>query len=132
MDSRAIIELRRLTEMVEALKDAQDHLVRRMVSRDERRTGAALWPLAAELVGEGDFALTFLHARALNDRTPMGRAVLELIEDYVDPDTGHLRSLGQLFSRLEGASLGGYRLVRGTGPGRSGERWRLVRVSRAE
>lgn len=125
-----VIELRLLRAAVADLQLSHDHLLRQHLARADRRTGAALLPLAADLAGGREITAPELAAWALNDRTPSGRALCGLVEAYIT-DEGGLRALGRFLARIEGAPLGGHRLER-AGPSRDGLRWRVVRVSGAD
>lgn len=106
-----MLELRRLCSVIEDLRDEQRWLARRMLKRDDSRTGAAILPLALEVHGE-DFAPAELLAAALNDRTAVGQALLELVREYMDEDGEGCRTLAWFFIRIEGVVLGGHRLVK--------------------
>lgn len=121
------LELRRLAAEQAELREAVEHLTRRLLAAEDRRTGVVLLPLLAELVGGETFTAASAAARALNDRTAIGQAVRELLAD-VGMGAGGLRSLGRLLLRLDGAALGGVRLVP-AGERREGLAWRLVQVS---
>lgn len=128
------VELRLLRAEVAELRTDQQALLRRLLDRDDRRIGASVFPLADELMGAVAFTVPDLARRAMNTRDPLGRAVLELLEEAGagTPATEvNLRAAGRLFARLEGAALSGLRLV-AAGETREGLRWRLVRVSGGE
>lgn len=127
MNDAALLELRLLREAVAVLADEQRHLQRRLLERDDRRTGIVLLPLAAELVGLRDFDAGMLATVAYNDRTPIGQALTEIIGDYTDGDGG-FRGLAHLLKRLQGVHLAGCKLMP-RGEGRGGLRWRVVQVS---
>lgn len=125
-----LLELRRLAEQVQELRESHDALLRQLAKPADRRTGAALLPLVADVVGLGAvFDAASLAARALNDRTPDGAALRELIGEYAT-ESGGLRAFGRLLDRLDGVPLAAYRLAP-AGEGRDGRRWRVLRVSRA-
>lgn len=124
------LELRKLRAQMTDLCESQEHLVRRVLKVDDRRTGAALLPLLEEKLGV-DVAFTSedLFADALNDRTPLGQALLELMTDPGEEDAG-ARAFGKLLVRLEDVPFAGLRLV-AVGATRNPRKWRLVRVSKA-
>ena len=123
----AMLELRRLSAEVAALREDQQHLMRSLLARDDRRAGQVLLPLVAELVGSGTFTAASLLAGALKDQTPAGQAARDVLADLVT-DTGGLRAFGRLLSRLEGAPLAGCRL-QAAGETSEGRRWRVLSVS---
>ena len=121
-DPALLLEVRRMAALVADLVEDQQHTERRQLAPDDRRVGRVLLPLAGELV-DGRFSGPGLYAQALDDRTPTGQAMREVLADY-----GSLRALGKLFARLDGVVLGGCRLVPA---GRLGDdrAWRIERVS---
>jgi hypothetical protein len=127
MADAALLELRRLVAAVAELRDEQAHLLRALLARDDRRTGAALLPLIAELLDGRAFTAAELLTAALDDRTPAGRALCELVAEFVT-DTGGMRALGRLLARLEGVPLAGCRLV-SAGAAGGVCRWRVKVVS---
>jgi hypothetical protein len=122
-DAALALELRRLSDLVAELTEDHQHLQRRQLAADDRHVGTVLLPLAVELTGGQRFSGPALYAQALNDRTPTGHALREVLADY-----GSLKSLGKLFARLDGVVLVGCRLVPA---GRLGDdrAWRIERVS---
>lgn len=122
-----LLELRCLRAEVAALREDQQHLMRSLLTRDDRRAGQVLLPLVAELVGSGVFTAASLLAGALKDQTPAGEAARDVLADMVT-DTGGLRAFGRLLSRLDGAPLSGCRL-QAAGEASDGRRWRLLSVS---
>lgn len=122
MTDAALLELRRLAPKVDELVEDQQHVERRRLALDDRRTGIVLLPLAADLIGEARFTGPVLSGVALNDRTPTGQALREVLADY-----GSLRALGKLLARIDGVTLAGCRLVPA---GRIGDdrAWRIDRV----
>lgn len=127
MTDPALLELRLLREAVAQLTDEQRHLQRRLLEREDRRTGLVLLPLAADLVGASPFTGPGLLAAALNTRTPVGQAAREIITE-LSSDEGGLRAFGSFLARLKHVPLAGYRLIP-AGEERAGLRWRLERVS---
>ena len=123
MTDALALEVRRLAAVVEDMRESHDHLVRRLLDRDDRRTGSALVPLLAEVFPSQSFTVADLAARVLNDRTPIGQAVRELAHEYVT-DEGGLKGLGRLFARLEGMRFSGCRLQLDGRPGGIA-RWRV-------
>ena len=121
------LELRLVRAELAEVRELQTDLVRRLLEREDRRTGIVLLPLAAELVGLRDFDAGMLATVAYNDRTPIGQALTEIIGDYTDGDGG-FRGLAHLLKRLQGAHLAGCKLMP-RGEGRGGLRWRIVQVS---
>lgn len=128
MTDAALVELRLVRQELAAVRESHDYLLRRLLDRDDRRTGAALLPLLAELM-DGAIDVAGVATVALNDRSAAGQALRELVAEHVT-DEGGLRAFGRMLARLEGVSLGGYRLVR-DGAARGVVRWR-VRVSGGE
>lgn len=122
------LELRRLRDEVAELRDEQAHLLRALLARQDRRTGAALVPLLAERFDGADFSAAEVAAAALNGRDTAAQALRELVADYAS-EAGGLRALGRLLARLEGCCFDGCRLT-AAGPSRGVQRWR-VRVSGA-
>lgn len=123
----AMLELRRLSVEVAALREDQQYLLRALLASDDRRIGQALLPMVADLVGGGMFTGPSLLAGALKDQTPVGRAARDALADMVT-DTGGLRAFGRLLARLEGVPLAGCRLTP-AGEASEGRRWRVLRVS---
>ena len=128
MTGAALLELRRLAAEVADLRDEQQHLMRALLAREDRRTGSALVPLLGEAFGGEGFTAADLAALALNGRDSAAQALRELVADYCTADGG-LRSLGRFLARLEGCSFGGSRLL-ADGALHGVQRWR-VRVSGA-
>ena len=126
----AMLELRRLSAEVAALREDQQYLLRALLASDDRRIGQALLPMVAELVGCGMFTGQSLLAGALKDQTPVGLAARDVLADLVS-DTGGLRAFGRMLSRLEGVPLAGCRLTP-AGEASEGRRWRVTRVSDPE
>jgi hypothetical protein len=122
-DADLALEVRLLRERVEDLAAQQESLMRMLLSRADRRTGAALVPLLADYEA-GPFGVAELAAQTLNDRTPDGQALRELIAEYLTGDGG-FRAFGWLLARLEGVTFAGCRLVR-VGKARGVERWRVL------
>ena len=122
-----LLELRCLRAEVAALREDQQHLMRSLLARDDRRAGQVLLPLVAELVGGHLFTGPSLLAAALADRTAAGQAAREVIADMAT-DAGGLRAFGRLLSRLDGVPLAGCRL-QAAGEASDGRRWRLLSVS---
>ena len=122
-----LLELRCLRAEVAALREDQQHLMRSLLARDDRRVGQVLLPLVAGLVGSGMFTAASLLAGALKDQTPAGQATRDVLADLAT-DTGGLRAFGRLLSRLEGAPLAGCRL-QAAGEASDGRRWRVLSVS---
>ena len=122
-----LLELRRLRVEVAELRDEHRHLMRALLTREDRRSGVVLLPMVAELVGSGMFTAASLLAGALKDQTPAGQATRDVLADLAT-DTGGLRAFGRLLSRLEGAPLAGCRL-QAAGEASDGRRWRVLSVS---
>ena len=122
-DAVVVLELRALRLAVAELVADQQHVERRRLAADDRRIGIALLPLAAALVEDARFTGEALFEIALDDRTPVGQAVREILRDY-----GSLRALGKLLVRLEGIALAGCRLV-AAGSHRGDRAWRIASVS---
>jgi hypothetical protein len=124
------LQIRVMQATLEELRESVDYLMRRQLEREDRRAGEALLPIVYELYGEEIVTPELLAMRALNDRTPDGQAMFELIGEYsTDPE--NLRAFGRFLKRLSGVALAGYRLVP-QGELRDGLAWRVVRVSRAK
>ncbi len=113
--------MRQLRAELADLRDMFADYVRANLAPQDRRIGAALLPLAAEVHG-GVFDAAELAAAALNDRSPAGHALRELIRDHGTDEGGKFRTLGRLLDRITGVPLGGCRLVR-VGPGRVAMRY---------
>jgi hypothetical protein len=128
MSDMLVLEVRRLAALVAELLDEQQHVHRRLLEREDRRTGAALVPLLAEAFGTGDFTAAAVAAHALNARDAAGQALRELVGEYAT-ERGGVRAFGRLLVRLEGVTFDGHRLV-SMGQVRGVARWR-VRVSEA-
>lgn len=125
--SAIALEVRRLAALVAELVDENRTLQRRLLAAEDRRIGAVVLPLLAELVGQQPFTAASIATHALNDRTVAGRAVREVLAD-LGADDGGLRSFGRLLQRLDGVPLAGLRLLP-AGQRREGLAWRLVHVS---
>lgn len=122
MTDAALLELRQLRQAVADLQDDQRHLMRSLLSKDDRRAGAALVPLLAE-VFDATFTAAEVSHRALNDRTDAGQALRELVAEHVT-DVAGLRAFGRLLARLEGCSFDGCRIV-AAGQQHGVARWRV-------
>lgn len=127
MNDPLILEIRRLHAEVQALREDHQHLLRALLAASDKRNAAALLPLIADVLQDRPFTAPQVLAAALNDRTPSGQALRELIAEYATT-SGGLRALGKMLARIEGVPLAGCRLI-GDGEGRDGRRWRVVRVS---
>jgi hypothetical protein len=135
-DAALILEIKRLraeaaeqrAEVRELREDLQ-FLMRALLTASDKRNALRFLPLIADVIGERPFTAPQVLAAALNDRTPAGQALRELVREFVTDDGG-LRTFGKLLSRIEGAPLAGCRLI-SAGEGRDGRRWRVVRVSGA-
>jgi hypothetical protein len=121
------LQLRLMQAMLEELRESVDHLGRRLLERDDRRTGEALLPLVAAILGSQTFTAPSLAAALLNDRSAEGQAARELVAGFCSTDGG-LRAFGKLLARLDGVALAGCRLVP-VSSRRDGRLWRVVRVS---
>ena len=121
------LEVRRLAVAVERQHEEIAWLTRRLLARDDARSGSVIVALAAE-VHPGPFAAGELAATALTNRSPAGTALCEVLrEGFIDGDGG-FRSLGRLLDRIEGVAFDGLRLV-AVGESRAGRRYRVVQVS---
>jgi hypothetical protein len=123
VNDHALLELRLVRAALLEVLEVQQDLQRRLLDREDRRTGVVLLPLALELIGSRPFDAAGLAVAALNDRTSAGRAACEIVSDYTDDDGG-FRGLARLLQRLQGVRLAGCKLVP-AGEGRGGLRWRL-------
>lgn len=126
-DRALLLELRRLAAEVVELREAQDAALRAMLSRTDRRTGAALVPLLAEVFEDEPFTAADVAAETLNRRDAVGAALRELVADQIT-DTGGMRSFGRLLARLVAAEFDGHRLVV-DGDRRDPPRYRVRQVS---
>lgn len=126
MSEALALELRRLRDEVAELRAEQAHLLRALLSRQDRRTGSALVSVLREMFGAEGFTCADVAAQALNGRDSGSQALRELVADYCTAEGG-LRALGRFLARLEGVSFEGHRLV-SAGEARGVQRWR-VRVS---
>lgn len=123
MTDALALELRRLAAEVAELRAEQAHLLRALLSRQDRRAGAAIVPLLAEMFSAEPFTCAEVAARALNGRDTASQALRELVADYCTAEGG-LRALGRFLARLEGISFEGSRLV-SAGAARGVQRWRV-------
>lgn len=123
MTDPALLELRRLAAEVAELRETQEHLMRALLSRQDRRVGSAVVPLLAEVFEGQTFCAADLAAASLNRRDSVGEALRELVAEYCTAEGG-LRALGRLLMRLEGCSFGGCRL-QAAGALRGALRWRV-------
>lgn len=123
MDAALALELRRLAAEIAALHESHDALARALLGRSDRRSGAVLVPLLGALFDGQAFTPADIAARALNDRTAEGQALRELVAEH-STDSGGLRTLGRLLSRLDGVEFDGARLLP-AGRGQAGKRWRV-------
>lgn len=115
---------------IEDMRDSVDELSRKILGPDDRRNGAALLPLVAEMYGTREVTSADLVQLAMNDRTTACEALRELVLARTT-DAGGARALGKFLRRIDGVPLSGYRLLR-VGTDRTGVRWRVARVSRAD
>lgn len=120
-------EMRRRREVEAEFRDDQRWLMQMLLSPEDRRFGRVLLPLAAELVGSNRFTAASLLATSINNRTALGEAARDKLDEMATA-TGGLRAFGKLLSRLEGVPLNGCRLV-SAGECSEGLRWRLEWVS---
>jgi hypothetical protein len=118
-----LLELRQLRAELAELRAIVVDRVRADLAPQDRRIGAALLPLAAEVHG-GEFSAAELAAAALNDRSAAGQALCELIRDHGTDEGGGFRTLARLLERIHGMPLGGCRLVR-LSESRTGRRFRV-------
>lgn len=131
MHEAAILnEQRRQAAELAELRYTCEDLARQLLKAQDRRIGAALLPLAHELLGDRTFTQSSLIAAAFEARTAIGAAVLELARD-VGAGGDVPKSFGRLLGRLEGAVLNGYRLAP-SGESRGSLAWQVVRVSGEE
>jgi hypothetical protein len=114
------LELRHLRAAVEAQAVELAELRRGLMEKRDRRTGARLVPALGRLTQGSAFDLAGLGARVLNDRTPAGGVVREVMADHADADEG-LRGFGRLLVRLRGVNFAGLRLEPVPGA-----RWRVT------
>ena len=116
------LEVRRLAAAIESQREELAWLSRRLLARDDARSGALIVSLATEVHPE-PFVAAELAAAALNDRTAVGAALRDVLKGYIDSDGG-FRALARLLDRIEGVAFDGHRLV-GVGPTRAGRRYRI-------
>lgn len=126
MSDALALELRRQAGELAELREAFDHLARRLLAADDRRSGSALVPLLGEVFGGAEFTAADLAGKALNGRDTAAQALRELVAEHCT-EAGGLRALGRFLARLEGVSFSGCRL-QSVGMVRGVQRWR-VRVS---
>jgi hypothetical protein len=124
LNAAILLEIRVMRAELAEVREESAHLTRRLLKRDDWRTGEALLPLAYELVGESVFTGPMLWMATLNPQTPTCQAVRELIGDF-GTDEGGLRSFGWFLARLEGVPLAGHRLVKARGRN-EGLGWRIA------
>lgn len=122
------LELRRLAVLVAELVEENRTLQRRLLTADDRRIGTVLLPLLHELVDGQTFTGAAVATLVLNELSPTGQAVREVLQELGVWGDGGVRSLGRLLRRLDGVPLAGLRLVP-AGERREGLAWRLVQVS---
>jgi len=118
-----LLEMRQMRDELADLRAIVVDRARADLARQDRRIGATLLPLAVEVHG-GAFDAAQLAAAALNDRSPAGQALCELIRDHGTDESGSFRTLGRLLDRIAGVPLGGCRLVP-LGDGRAAKRYRV-------
>lgn len=123
-----VAELRALRAEMAELREAHDAMARELMAPSDRRLGAALVPLLAEMLGAEEFTAADLAAHALNARTPEAAALRDLIKPMVT-ETGGVRSLGRALARLANREFCGARLT--LAAERRGVQWWRVRVSGA-
>lgn len=123
MTDAVALELRRLVAEVAELRADQAHLLRRLLDKDDRRTGCVLVPLLSEVFDAEPFTAAEVAARTLNGRDAAAQALREVVAEYCTEEGG-LRALGRFLARLEGISFAGLRLVR-AGAVRGVQRWRV-------
>lgn len=126
MTDAALLELRLLRAAVADLVEEQQHLHRAITKRADLRTASAMWPLLAELVGSAPFTGPSVYALALNQHTPSGDALCEMVVEYGSEDGG-LKAYGKFLARLEGVPVLEHRLIK-VDAVREGLVWRLQRV----
>lgn len=126
-DAALILEIKALRAEVQALREDQRFLMRALLTASDKRNALRFLPLIADVIEDRPFTAPQVLAAALNDRTPSGQALREVIAEFATSDGG-LRAFGRLLKRIEGVPLAGCRLI-GDGEGRDGRRWRVVRVS---
>jgi glutathione S-transferase len=126
MSEAVALELRRLQAEQAELRQAVEHLTRRLLAADDRRLGAALVPLLADVFDGAEFGAADIAAAALNGRDSGAQALRELVAEFCT-ESGGVRALGRVLARLEGVSFDGCRL-QCVGERRGVQRWR-VRVS---
>ena len=98
---RILAELAAVRAKLDELCEAQEHLTRRLLEREDRRTGGALVPLLGETFqDEAQFTAAEVAAKALNDRTATGQALREVIAEHITEDAG-LRSFGRLVDGVD-------------------------------
>lgn len=122
--NQVLLELRLLRNEVAELRAEQGHLMRRLLPRDDRRTGCVLLSLVFEVFENHVFTAAELATRTLNGRDTSAQALRELVAEQCT-EQGGLRALGKLLGRLEGVSFDGLRLVR-AGAVRGVVRWRIA------
>lgn len=123
VNDASLLELRLLRAEVAELRADLGTLLRRQFARDDRRLLLALLPLVSELLGDANFTANQLAEVALNERSPLGQALRELIADAC-ADGDSLRPLGELLARAEGVPFAGCRLV-SAGMSHGARRWRV-------
>lgn len=117
------LQLAALKSEVEELREAQEHVARRILAADDRRTGSVLVPLLSYHSSTKPFTAAEISATALNDQTLRGQALCEMIKEWLTEE-GDLRAFGQLLARLEGVWFRGRRLV-SDGQAHGVARWRV-------
>ena len=123
LDLRVLAILDRLQHELAEVREMQEHLARRLLDHDDRRTGGALVPLLGEIFESTPFTAADIATRALNDQTATGAAVRELLGERLT-ESGGLRPFGRFLARIEGVRFDGWRLV-AAGETRGVMRWRV-------
>jgi hypothetical protein len=104
-----VSDLADLRAEVAELREDMQFLLRRLLATDDRRDLVRLLPAAHALLGNQVWSASSLADAAAV--SPDGGPLSLLIAENVT-ERGGLRGFGRLLARLEGAPLGGLRLVR--------------------
>jgi hypothetical protein len=124
-DGALLAELRALRADVAALREDQQHAVRRMVAIVDRRDLGPLMRLIVDQVGHQLWTVAALWQAA---RQSPNRALQTTLEEW---RTGSgFRVFGNFLERCDGVSIEGLRLVR-CGSDKDGALWKVERVSGA-
>lgn len=119
-----LAQLRAISAELKDLREAHDHLLRRLLEQDDRRVGSALVPLLAHIFADKSFTAAEISIAALSN-TLTGQALSGLVGEQLT----EMRAFGKLLARLEGVPFGKHRLV-ADGQWRGVRRWMVLTPSK--